>query len=309
MTGAPAADVFRWHEQPEALRRSAAVASIRADRAARRAACAMAVRVTFSIGIGPLRMRWDAAAPRLHRRRGDSATSRFADRSRIWRHAHLIRSRSGTVADALPGPRRVSRSRRPAGRAEPIAAAVLSACLTLDVRAAPSDRARGVRRCPRRRSVARSMGCDQSPLPRRATLLPADARRASDAEPVRTVDARRSRSLSRRLVRDRALPEPVSASVPGDVRATYARRPDGRIDVVNRCRTADGHVSKRRASRASSMPHVGQAEGAVRARVALVPAVRVGRLLDYRPAPTTIRGPSSAPRTATISGSWRARRA
>ena len=28
----------------------------------------------------------------------------------------------------------------------------------------------------------------------------------------------------------------------GDVRAAYARRPDGRIDVVNRCRAADGHV-------------------------------------------------------------------
>lgn len=26
----------------------------------------------------------------------------------------------------------------------------------------------------------------------------------------------------------------------GEVRASYARRPDGRIDVVNRCRTADG---------------------------------------------------------------------
>lgn len=31
-----------------------------------------------------------------------------------------------------------------------------------------------------------------------------------------------------------------------DVRATYARRPDGRIDVVNRCRTADGSASEAR---------------------------------------------------------------
>jgi apolipoprotein D and lipocalin family protein len=29
----------------------------------------------------------------------------------------------------------------------------------------------------------------------------------------------------------------------GDVRATYARREDGRIDVTNRCREADGEVS------------------------------------------------------------------
>jgi apolipoprotein D and lipocalin family protein len=31
----------------------------------------------------------------------------------------------------------------------------------------------------------------------------------------------------------------------GDVRATYARRPDGRIDVVNRCRTAGGETEAR----------------------------------------------------------------
>ena len=30
----------------------------------------------------------------------------------------------------------------------------------------------------------------------------------------------------------------------GDVRATYARRPDGRIDVINRCRTAQGAMQE-----------------------------------------------------------------
>jgi apolipoprotein D and lipocalin family protein len=29
----------------------------------------------------------------------------------------------------------------------------------------------------------------------------------------------------------------------GDVKATYAQRPDGRIDVTNRCRTADGKTT------------------------------------------------------------------
>lgn len=32
----------------------------------------------------------------------------------------------------------------------------------------------------------------------------------------------------------------------GDVRATYARRPDGRIDVVNRCRLSDGSLDEAR---------------------------------------------------------------
>jgi apolipoprotein D and lipocalin family protein len=31
----------------------------------------------------------------------------------------------------------------------------------------------------------------------------------------------------------------------GDVRATYTRRPDGRVDVANRCRTADGSTEAR----------------------------------------------------------------
>ncbi|MDQ3171452.1 MAG: lipocalin family protein [Acidobacteriota bacterium] len=32
----------------------------------------------------------------------------------------------------------------------------------------------------------------------------------------------------------------------GDVRASYARRPDGRIDVINRCRLADGSIDEAR---------------------------------------------------------------
>lgn len=35
----------------------------------------------------------------------------------------------------------------------------------------------------------------------------------------------------------------------GDVRATYARRPDGRVDVVNRCRVADGETEARGVAR------------------------------------------------------------
>jgi apolipoprotein D and lipocalin family protein len=39
----------------------------------------------------------------------------------------------------------------------------------------------------------------------------------------------------------------------GDVQASYARRADGRIDVVNRCRTAEG-LTRRGGSPASSIP-------------------------------------------------------
>ena len=35
----------------------------------------------------------------------------------------------------------------------------------------------------------------------------------------------------------------------GDVRATYARRPDGRLDVINRCRTSAGETEARGVAR------------------------------------------------------------
>ena len=47
------------------------------------------------------------------------------------------------------------------------------------------------------------------------------------------------------MVRDRAVPEPVQRECVGDVRATYTGRPDGCVDVVNRCRTADGSTGAR----------------------------------------------------------------
>jgi len=41
-------------------------------------------------------------------------------------------------------------------------------------------------------------------------------------------------------------PNRFQRSCTGDVRATYTRRSDGRIDVVNRCRASDGHVIEAR---------------------------------------------------------------
>jgi apolipoprotein D and lipocalin family protein len=41
----------------------------------------------------------------------------------------------------------------------------------------------------------------------------------------------------------------------GAVRATYALRPDGRIDVINRCRTADGRVTEARGVARVVDPH------------------------------------------------------
>ena len=62
------------------------------------------------------------------------------------------------------------------------------------------------------------------------------------SEPVRTVDAV---DLDRYLgdwFEIARFPNRFQRSCAGDVRATYTRRSDGRIDVVNRCRATDGRI-------------------------------------------------------------------
>lgn len=64
----------------------------------------------------------------------------------------------------------------------------------------------------------------------------------AQAEPVRTVDAV---DLDRYLgdwFEIARFPNRFQNACSGDVRATYARRPDGRLDVINRCRTAGGEM-------------------------------------------------------------------
>ena len=81
-----AADVFRWHERPEAL--LDLLPSRRFVRIERRTGGLRdGGSVTLSIGIGPLRMRWEA------RHYGYIAGERFCDEQirgpfRIWRHTH-----------------------------------------------------------------------------------------------------------------------------------------------------------------------------------------------------------------------------
>ena len=64
--------------------------------------------------------------------------------------------------------------------------------------------------------------------------------------PVRTVDAV---DLGRYLgdwFEIARFPNRFQRTCAGDVQAGYARRPDGRIDVINRCRTANGNVIEAR---------------------------------------------------------------
>ena len=77
-----------------------------------------------------------------------------------------------------------------------------------------------------------------------AMLQPATARAQTTppVRPVPSVDLDRYMGEWFEIAR---FPNRFQRQCLGDVRATYARRPDGRVDVVNRCRTAEGRREAR----------------------------------------------------------------
>jgi apolipoprotein D and lipocalin family protein len=81
-----------------------------------------------------------------------------------------------------------------------------------------------------------------------AAMLPPAAGRAQTAavQTVPRVDLDRYAGDWFEIAR---FPNRFQRQCAGDVRASYARRADGRIDVVNRCRTADGQTEARGVAR------------------------------------------------------------
>jgi apolipoprotein D and lipocalin family protein len=61
-------------------------------------------------------------------------------------------------------------------------------------------------------------------------------------QPVRTVDAVDLTRYLGEWFEIARFPNRFQKACAGDVRATYTRRPDGRIDVLNRCRSMDGDL-------------------------------------------------------------------
>ncbi len=74
-----------------------------------------------------------------------------------------------------------------------------------------------------------------------AVLMAATAPRQAPEE-VRSVDAVNLDRYVGDWYEIARYPNRFQQRCAGDVRASYATRPDGRLDVVNRCRTADGGV-------------------------------------------------------------------
>ena len=109
-----------------------------------------------------------------------------------------------------------------------------------DGQPAPSDPARWCQRRPWRPSVG---GAAALALAAAVTLTPFAVR--AQTGPVRTVAKVDLDRYAGEWFEIARFPNRFQRQCVGDVRAAYSRRPDGRIDVVNRCRTADGETVAR----------------------------------------------------------------
>ena len=227
--------MFRWHEQPGALAALAPAALVRIEQQV--GGIRDGGRVTLSVGIGPARVRW------VVRHRGYISGRRFCDEQvqgpfAVWRHVHLFQplGPSQTLYE--------DRVEFAAGRGVPnrFAAAVLRSVLTLAF-------------AHRHRIVQASVGRARRPVARRwataalalaaAATLQTTAAAAQMAGPVRTVpfvDLDRYVGDWFEIAR---LPNRFQRQCVGDVRASYARRADGRLDVLNQCRTDDRRIQAR----------------------------------------------------------------
>jgi lipocalin/uncharacterized protein YbjT (DUF2867 family)/ligand-binding SRPBCC domain-containing protein len=239
--GAPATEVFRWHEQAGALAALTPATVVRIEE--QEGGIRDGGRVTLSVGV------WAARARVVVRHYGYIPGRQFCDEQvqgplAAWRHTHLCEP-IGASQTLYQDRIELAVCRHSA--LNRIAQLLLRPVLAV----AFAYRHRVVRR-----SVGRARGRS---TPRWATAaafvlaaaatLPAGAVLAQALPPVRTVpfvDLKRYAGDWFEIAR---FPNRFQRQCLGDVRASYARRPDGRLDVVNRCRTADGQTEARGVAR------------------------------------------------------------
>ncbi len=229
--GAPAAEVFRWHEQPGALAALTPPRLVRIEQ--QEGGIHDGGRVTVSVGIGSVRMRW------VLRHYGYCAGRRFCDEQvrgpfAVWRHTHLfepIGSSQTLYQD------RIEFAVGRGAALNRLAAAVLRPLLTLAFasrhRIVQGTVGRGRRRVAPRWAATVAIAAA-------AMLQPANAR--AQAPPVRTVPFVNLDRYAGDWFEIARFENRFQRQCVGDVRASYAQRADGRIAVANRCRTADGQI-------------------------------------------------------------------
>ena len=229
---APAAAVFGWHERPDALEQLLPPGRlVRVEH--RSGGVRDGGRVTLSIGVGPLRFRWEA------HHYGYVRGKQFCDEQvhgpfRSWRHTHRVHA-IGT-SQSLYEDRVEYRL-----HGGVLAHTLFDGPLRLILRHAFAQRHRTVQAgVSRMLSRAHRIACIAV-----LTLClagPSHAMSGQDMPPVRTVasvDLQRYAGDWHEVAR---FPNRFQRQCVSDVRARYTIRPDGRLDVLNQCRTEDGAI-------------------------------------------------------------------
>lgn len=236
---APATEVFRWHEQPDALAALTPTSLVRIER--QQGGIRDGGRVTVSVGIGIARFRW------AMRHYGYIAGQRFCDEQvtgpfAIWRHVHTF--------DAIGLGQtyyedRIEFAVSSRGVTNRVAAVFMRPLLAM----AFAHRHRAVRAAFIHSQRRVATGWAAAVALAAATTLQPQAVHAQTPAPVRTVASVDLDRYAGEWFEIARFPNRFQSKCVGDVRARYARRADGRVDVVNRCRTADGEISARGVAR------------------------------------------------------------
>jgi lipocalin/uncharacterized protein YbjT (DUF2867 family)/ligand-binding SRPBCC domain-containing protein len=232
---APAEAVFRWHERPEALRDLIPPGNwVRVER--REGGVRDGGRVTLAIGRGPFRFRWEA------RHYGYVRGRQFSDEQvrgpfRVWRHTHrmeAVGSNQTLYEDRIEY----------VMRGGALVHRLLDGLLKRVLARAFEQRHRTVRSHFSPHRLARVVLA----LALGSGLLPGLAA-AQAPPPVRTVDRVDLQRYAGDWHEVARLPNRFQRRCVGDVRARYDIRADGRLDVLNQCRTADGAITARGVAR------------------------------------------------------------
>jgi apolipoprotein D and lipocalin family protein len=101
-----------------------------------------------------------------------------------------------------------------------------------------------------------------------AFVLATSPQLVSAEETVRTVDTVDLARYAGEWFEVARLPNQFQRECVGDVRARYSRRPDGRLDVINSCRTEDGETTEAR-----GVARVADEETSAKLEVRFAPAV------------------------------------
>jgi apolipoprotein D and lipocalin family protein len=236
VVNAPVSEAFGWHERPEALSALTPAMLVRIEQ--QRGGIRDGGMVTVSIGAGPARLRWTM------RHYGYVHDRQFCDEQVrgpfvSWRHTHRfepIGPSQTLYRDHIEFT--VSRGRTLNWLLTLLMRPVL---LLLFAQRHRIVRTRLARRGPSHKyswiAILLALGS--------AGTLQLSLLRAQTSAPVRTVAFVDLDRYSGEWFEIARYANRFQRQCVGDVRADYVKRSDGRLDVVNQCRSAEGNVEAR----------------------------------------------------------------